>query len=66
MGFIEFFKGMFFKVDFFREHVEDALANLLEKIGKLHIRIEANRPTWVHMDTGSKYLNNYVWGLFNP
>jgi len=43
-------------------------AKLLEGVnkGKLHLRIEANRPTWSHIDTGNPFIKNYVWGMFNP
>jgi len=36
------------------------------KEGKLKLRIEAGRPAWTHIDIGQPYLNNYVWGLFQP
>ena len=32
----------------------------------LPIRIEDKTPTWVHIDVGNKYTDDYKWGLFKP
>lgn len=33
---------------------------------KLPIRIEADTKSWVHVDIGNSYTENYKWGLFKP
>lgn len=30
----------------------------------LPIRIEANTPTWIHIDVGNSYTNDYKYGIF--
>lgn len=32
----------------------------------LPIRIEANTPTWIHVDTGNPYINAFTYGIFYP
>lgn len=32
----------------------------------LPLRIEANTPTWVHVDTGNAYINSFKYGIFYP
>ena len=39
-------------------------AKLLEL--DLPLRIEANTPTWVHVDTGNTYTNDFKYGVFQP
>lgn len=39
-------------------------AKLLEL--DLPLRIEANTPTWVHVDTGNTYTNDFKYGIFQP
>lgn len=43
------------------EQVREQLLKL-----KLPIRIEAGTKTWVHVDIGNSYVDNYKWGLFYP
>lgn len=31
----------------------------------LPLRVEANTPTWVHVDTGNEYIGAFTYGLFN-
>lgn len=30
----------------------------------LPLRIEANTPTWIHVDTGNTYTNDFKYGIF--
>lgn len=30
----------------------------------LPLRIEANTPTWIHVDTGNTYINAFTYGIF--
>ena len=43
------------------EQVREQLLKL-----NLPIRIEAGTPTWVHVDIGNSYTENFKWGLFYP